>query len=78
MSQYDSPEMKRVIDEFSGDYRVMRVVLSSSDPISTLHKIRNGHYSIHTFLDMLEMLDVKSTMEELEIMRAKAKSNNKP
>ena len=44
----------------------MRVVMSSSDPISTLHKLRTGEYSIITFLDMLEFLDVQTTMKENE------------
>ena len=47
----------------------MRVVLASSNPIETLHKIRNGEYSIITFLDTLEMLDVRSALEEYETKR---------
>lgn len=42
----------------------MRVVLSSSDPVETLHNFRTGKYSVITLLDMLEMLDVKETMTE--------------
>lgn len=49
---------------FKGDYRVMRVVMSSSNPIETLHKIQTNQISLLTFLDMLEMLDVKMTVEE--------------
>lgn len=54
----------------------MRVVLASSDPLDTLHKLRMGKYSIRTFLDMLEMLDMKSTIEEQEMVRIKAQQNN--
>ena len=74
MSQIESSEMKRVKEEFSGDYRIMRVVMSSSDPISTLHRIRTGQYSVRTFLDMLEMLDVKTTIDEQEMIRIKTQN----
>ena len=50
--------------KFKGYYRVMRVVMSSSNPIETLHKIQTNQISLLTFLDMLEMLDVKMTVEE--------------
>lgn len=66
-----------MLKEFNGDYRVMRVVMSSSDPIETLHKIRTGQYSIITFLDMLEMLDVQATIREDEEARRKAASVQK-
>lgn len=46
--------------------------MSSASPIHTLHKIKNNEYSISTFLDMLEMLDMKATIEEQEIKRMKA------
>lgn len=62
-----------MIKEFSGDYRILRVVFASSDPIATLNAIRNGTYSIITFLDMLEMLDVKETLREEEIFIEKQK-----
>ena len=60
-----------MLKEFKGDFRVMRVVFSSSDPIDTLHKIRTNQYSIITFLDMLEYLDVKDTIAENERFVAK-------
>lgn len=44
----------------------MKVVMASSNPIETLHKINNDEYSIITFLDMLEMLDVQTTIKENE------------
>lgn len=66
-----------MIKEFSGDYRIMRVVMSTSDPIETLHKIRTGYYSIITFLDMLEMLDVQATIREDESDRTKAQERAK-
>lgn len=44
----------------------MKVVLSSSNPIDTLHKINNNEYSIITFLDMLEILDAQTTIKENE------------
>lgn len=60
-----------MIKEFKGDWRILRVVSSSSDPIETLHRIRTGQYSIITFLDMLEYLDVKETLSEDERHLAK-------
>lgn len=60
-----------MLNEFKGDFRVMRVVFSSSDPMDTLHKIRTNQYSIITFLDMLEYLDVKDTIAENERFVAK-------
>lgn len=77
MSQNETPEMRRMIKEFSGDYRIMRVVLATSDPIQTLHRIRTKQYSIHTFLDMLEMLDAKATMEEQSMVKMKVQNNGK-
>lgn len=65
-----------MVKEFSGDYRILRVVFSSSDPIATLNAIRNGTYSIITFLDMLEMLDVKETLREEEIFIEKQKQQS--
>jgi len=51
----------------------MRVVMASSSPIDTLHNFRTGKYSIITFLDMLEMIDVQTTMREDEEKRLEAK-----
>ena len=68
--------MRRLEETFSGDYRVMRVCMSTASPIDTLHKIRTHQYSIRTFLDMLEMLDVKATVEENEMIRHKANMEN--
>lgn len=53
-----------MVKQFSGDFRIMRVCMASSNPIETLHDIKNGRYSIKTFLDTLEMLDVQVTMQE--------------
>lgn len=59
-----SAEYKKMEEKFSGDYRIMRVVMASNNPIDTLHKIQTNQYSISTFLDTLEMLDVKATVED--------------
>ncbi len=50
----------------------MRVAMSSATPIETLHKLKNNEYSISTFLDMLEMLDMKATIEEHELKRIRS------
>lgn len=67
-----------MLKSFRGDYRVMKVVMASSNPIDTLHKINNDEYSIITFLDMLELLDVQTTIKEneahkIEIIRKREK-----
>ena len=54
--------------------------MSTASPIDTLHKIRTHQYSIRTFLDMLEMLDVKTTVEESAYVRQRqqqAQSQNR-
>ena len=49
----------------------MRVVLASKDPLTTMQNIRSDKYSIHTLLDVLEMMDVKTTIEMEELERSK-------
>lgn len=68
--------MTRLKKEFSGDYRVMRVVFSTDNPMETLHKIKTNQYSVRTFLDMLELLDVKTTLEEDEYLRGEEARKN--
>lgn len=53
-----------MMKEFDGDFRVYRVVMASNNPIDTLHKLRSGAYSVITFFNMLEMLEVQRTIEE--------------
>lgn len=65
-----------MIKEFKGDYRIMRVVMASDNPINTLQKIRTNQYSIITLLDVLEMLDVKDTLEE-QSMKEIERNNKK-
>lgn len=69
--------MRRLESMFKGDYRILRVCMSTDSPIETLHKIRTHQYSIRTFLDILEYLDVKHTVEESEMIKRKAAENNK-
>jgi len=66
-----------MLKEFSGDFRVYRVVMSSSNPPETLHAIQSGKYNIRTFLDMLEMLDVQDTIRE-EARKRQEAERNKP
>ena len=49
---------------FKGDYRIVRVVLASNNPIETMAAINSGRYSIITLLDTLEMLDIQDTFKE--------------
>lgn len=67
-----------MLKEWKGDFRIMRVVMASSDPIDTLHKIRTGQYSIITLLDMLEMMDVQQTImeDEMKSRERQAQQNN--
>lgn len=67
-----TPEMKAMQESLSIDYRIMRVVLASDNPIDTMHNIKTGVYSIRTLLDTLEVLDAKATMEEYEALRRSA------
>lgn len=45
--------------------------MASSNPIECMHKINNDNYSLKTFLDTLEMLDVKAALRKIEERRAK-------
>ena len=74
MPRKESPEYKRMLKEFSGDYRVMRVVMASNNPLETLHKIRTNQVSIITFLDTLEFLDVKNTIDAEALLEEKEKA----
>lgn len=67
-----------MLKEWKGDFRIMRVVMASSDPINTLHRIRTGQYSIITLLDMLEMMDVQQTImeDEMKSRERQAQQNN--
>lgn len=47
--------------------------MMSSNPIDTLHSFRTGKYSIITLLDMLEMIDVQTTIREDEEKRMEVK-----
>lgn len=67
-----------MIQEFGGDYRIYRVCMESSDPIETYHKIKMGHYSIATFLDVLELLDVRDTIREDKIEMDKKEKPQQP
>lgn len=61
--------MKKLEEELSIDGRLMRVVMSSPSPLDTFHKLRTDQISIGTFLDTLEFLDAKITLEEYEAAR---------
>lgn len=74
MPRRESPEYRRMLKEFSGDYRVMRVVMASNNPLETLHKIRTNQVSIITFLDTLEFLDVKNTIDAEALLEEKEKA----
>ena len=67
-----------MLKEWKGDFRIMRVVMASSNPIDTLHRIRTGQYSIITLLDMLEMMDVQQTImeDEMKSRERQAQQNN--
>lgn len=66
-----------MLKTFKGDYRILRVVLSSKDPIEILHNFNTGKYSVITLLDMLEMLDVKETITEDSIKRQEARAKQR-
>lgn len=74
MPRRESPEYRKMLKEFSGDYRVLRVVMASDNPIETLHKLRTNQISIITFLDTLEFLDVKATIDAEALREEKEKA----
>jgi len=55
--------MKKLVENFSGDYRVLRVIFSTSDPLRTLEELHTT-ISYKRFMQYLEMLDVKATIDE--------------
>jgi hypothetical protein len=55
--------MRKLAKEFSGDYRVMRVIFSTSDPLKTLVDLQTT-ISYRRFIEYVEMLDAKATLEE--------------
>jgi len=65
-----------MIEDFSGDYRVMRVMFATSDPINTLHNLKHV-YSYKTFIEMYEYLDAKETIDEDIRQRMVQSANNK-
>lgn len=51
--------------------------MSSKDPVTTLQRIRSNKISLITFLDILEMLDVKDTIEEQRMKEAREEERRK-
>lgn len=70
--------MKKLTENFSGNYNIMRVIFSTSDPLKTLQDLKTK-VSYKTFVEYLEYLDAKVTMEEeaIRIAKAKAKTRRK-
>jgi hypothetical protein len=67
--------MKKLAKEFSGDYRVMRVIFSTSDPLKTLVDLQTT-ISYKRFIEYVEMLDAKVTLEE-DTRRREAKKQER-
>lgn len=67
--------MKKLAKEFSGDYRVMRVIFSTSDPLKTLVDLQTT-ISYRRFIEYVEMLDAKATLEE-DTRRREAKKQER-
>lgn len=65
--------MQRLEKEFSGDFRVLRVIFSTSNPIEALHNIK-FKYSFKTFMEMYEYLDANEALEEDARRIAKARA----
>jgi len=55
--------MKKLIENFSGDYRVLRVCFATSDPLKTLDDLHHT-YSYKRFIQFLEYADAKATIDE--------------
>ncbi len=68
--------MKRLVEEFSGDFDVMRL-LFHEPRLCTLHELQTV-YSLKDFYDMLEMIDAQYTIqEEAEKKREQQKPKGK-
>lgn len=66
-----------MLKEFQGDYRIIRIISTSSDPMETIHKFNTGYYSIRTLLDMFEVMDIQDTIkEDDEYLAEKKKSRD--
>lgn len=63
--------MLKIEENFSGDYDVLRVIFSTSNPIETLYNLKHK-YSIRLYQEYLEYLDVH---EELKAI-AKSEAEN--
>ena len=64
-----------MLDQFKLHPDIYRAVIASSDPLNTLHNIRNGKYSYKTLDMLMEIFDAKDTIEENAL--ANRKDNKK-
>ena len=51
-----------MVENFGGDYRVMRFCFASSDPAKAFYDLHHT-YSYRMFINFLEYLDAKSTID---------------
>lgn len=64
-----------MLEQFKLHPDIYRAVIASSDPLETLHNIRNGKYSYKTLDMLMEIFDAKDTIEENAL--ANRKDNKK-
>lgn len=65
-------ELKRIQDEFSGDFNVMRLIMHEPQ-ICTYHELKEV-YTLEDFYDMLEMVDVQQALQDDAAATAKRKA----
>lgn len=53
-----------MLEQFDLHPDIYRAVLASSDPLETLHNIRNERYSYTTLDKLMEIFDARDTIEE--------------
>lgn len=55
--------MRRIVDEFSGDFEVMKL-LTYEPRLCTLAELKDT-YTLDDFHDLLEMVEVQETLKEI-------------
>jgi len=54
--------MKKMVEDFGGDYRVMRVCFANANPLDTFIDLHDK-ISYRMFIKFLEYLDAKQTLD---------------
>lgn len=63
--------MKDIEENFSGDWRVYRIIFSTENPIETLYNLRYK-YPLRVATEYIEYLEVRDAFKEIAEAEAKA------